>query len=321
MSRPLITMGSLNFHHFLLRKFFAAFALTVCLPAMSFAGVKFNFLGGQGADYLYYTPGFSATWNGISDTATPFPLLTLGTMGSRIAPADYNGDNITDAGVFLAGAWDIRFINHNGSGTVIGSVADTLGQTGDLQVSGNFLGTREAEIAVFRPSTGEWLIKTLPTSPQPGQLLTVVWGIAGDIPVQEDYDGDCITDIAIFRPSSGDWWVRFSSNPQAYVVFHWGQAGDIPVPADYDGDGRADYAVFRPSVIPPPTWYLFQSHDGIKIKVFGAPSDLPVPADYNGDGKTDIAVFFNGTWTVDLPMLPVISGAAGDQPIPHAYIQ
>ncbi len=323
MSQHSNGLRSSIFHHLRVLVTFTVLVTIICLPAANFAAIKFNFLGNlgnhQGADYLYYTPGLTLTWGGKSSDAssTPFPSLTLGTANSRIVPADYNGDSITDAGVFLSGAWSIRLIAPNGIGTPTGSIINaSLGVAGDIPMAGNFFGSREAEIAVFHPATGEWTIKTLPTSPIPNQVTGPFnWGLAGDIPVPEDYDGDCILDIAIYRPSSGDWWIKYSAPPQATQLIHFGgDPTDIPVPEDYDGDGKADPAVFRSSNA---TWYILQSLNGIKIKQFGNPPDVPVPADYNGDGMTDIAVFNGGNWTIDIIPWPAISsGTLGDVPIP-----
>jgi len=100
-------------------------------------------------------------------------------------------------------------------------------------------GDGRTDVAVFRPSTGEWLGAS-------GSTLRVTWGAAGDRPVPGDYDGDGVIDIAVFRPSTGVWYLlRRGSNTSQVVT--WGGAGDIPVPADYDGDGRIDVAGFRPS--------------------------------------------------------------------------
>ncbi len=74
------------------------------------------------------------------------------------------------------------------------------------------------EFAVFRPSTGQWLIKDGPA---------VNWGTSGDIPVQGDYNGDGRTEFAVFRPSTGQWLIK--DGP----AVNWGTSGDIPVQGDY----------------------------------------------------------------------------------------
>ena len=134
---------------------------------------------------------------------------------------------------------------------------------------GDFDGDASSDLAVFRPSTGQWLIfnsGTLTSS-------EYTWGGAADIPVAGDYDGDGKSDIAVFRPNDGNWhWI--GSRDGSYSVFHFGLNGDVPVAADYDGDRRADAAVYRGG-----TWYINRSTAGLLITNFGLASDKPVPAD------------------------------------------
>ncbi len=60
-----------------------------------------------------------------------------------------------------------------------------------------------ADIAVWRPSTGQWFILGGPGS----QQTIAVWGQSGDSAVPGDFDGDGKTDFSIFSPSTNTWWV------------------------------------------------------------------------------------------------------------------
>ncbi|SMC25845.1 Repeat domain-containing protein [Andreprevotia lacus DSM 23236] len=87
----------------------------------------------------------------------------------------------------------------------------------------------KTDIAVWRPSTGQWLIRQSST----GNVVSVFWGgqWAGK-PVVGDYDGDGKTDLALWNPNSGNWNIHYSGgSPDA--VIQWGTNGDIPVPAMY----------------------------------------------------------------------------------------
>ncbi|MEJ5913416.1 hypothetical protein [Pseudokineococcus sp. 1T1Z-3] len=216
--------------------------------------------------------------------------------------SDWTGDGVADPAGYEGGRWDLpgRVVRHGVAGDVPVAAdydgdgrADVAvyrpstgdwyvkgrppvrhGARGDVPVVADYTGDGRADMAVFRPSTGEWLVRGRPT---------VRYGARGDVPVQADYDGDGRADVAMFRPSTGEWLVR--GRP---TVRH-GQRGDVPVPADYDGDGRADVAVFRPG---PRTW----SVRGRAAVGYGMSGAQPVPADYTGDGRADFAVLKAGVW-------------------------
>jgi hypothetical protein len=146
-------------------------------------------------------------------------------------------------------------------------------------VPGPYTAPGQADLAVWRPSSGVWYAKSYAT----GQILTAHLGSAGDTPVPADYDGDGRTDFAVWTPSTGIWRVRFSSTPSS-TWFPWslsrrwgeGALGDVPVPGDYDRDGRADFAIWRESTA---TWWISYNTGSqlftTTVQQWGAPGDKP----------------------------------------------
>ncbi len=254
--------------------------------------------------------------NSVSFTAASLApgagnMLTLTVNGSVSASA--SGDLVNTATVAAgAGTTDVNLGNN--------SATDTNQQeTGVIfNDGGDFDGDGQTDIAVFRPSTGEWWIINSSTA----TWVLQEWGVPGDVPVPGDYDGDGKADIAVFRPSTGEWSI-INSSTATWVLQAWGVPGDVPVPGDYDGDGKADIAVFRPST---GEWSIINSSTATwVVQAWGVPGDIPVPGDYDGDGKADIAVFRPSTgewWIINSSTATWVVqawGLPGDVPVPGDY--
>ena len=65
---------------------------------------------------------------------------------------------------------------------------------------GDYDGDGLTDVAVYRPSTGAWMLRT---SGSNYALTSYTWGVSTDMAVPGDYDGDGRTDVAVFRPSTG----------------------------------------------------------------------------------------------------------------------
>ena len=107
-----------------------------------------------------------------------------------------------------------------------------FGDPGDIPVPGDYNGDGTTDIAVFRPSTGQWFVR---------DQFTVQWGDRGDIPMPGDFNGDGVDGHARCsgrRPATG--WCATSS------TCNFGGPGDVPVPGDYNGDGTDDVAIYPP---------------------------------------------------------------------------
>jgi hypothetical protein len=176
----------------------------------------------------------------------------------------------------------------------------------------DFDGDFTNDVAVFRPSAGEWRIRQVHVAPYDPhhQNVVVAWGKKGDIPVAADYSRDGVADYAVWRPSNGTWYIK-NGGP----AVQWGKQGDVPVPADYNGDGSIDLVVFRPSN---GTWYI---RNGDRVQ-WGTNGDIAAPSDYDGDGVTDIAVYRPsvGKWyLLGFEPSSFVWGHNGDIPLPADY--
>jgi len=102
---------------------------------------------------------------------------------------------------------------------------------GTAVMGADFNGDGTGDIAVFRASSGLWLVRG---------VTRVYFGATGDAPVPGDYSGSGTDQAAIFRSASGLWIARGVT--RAYFG-----AGDQAQPGDYNGDGKYDIGIFRGS--------------------------------------------------------------------------
>ncbi|MBC7910721.1 MAG: VCBS repeat-containing protein [Pyrinomonadaceae bacterium] len=291
----------------ILQRFNAAACLTDCANPLTPLKRAFDFDGDGFADLSVFRPN-DGVWH-LLRSGAGYTGIAFGLGTDAIAPADYDGDNRTDLGVFRNGTWYLQRSSTGFKGVAFGAA-------GDLPMPGDFDGDGLADISVFRPSTGTWYRLDSGT----GQFAATAFGLNGDIPVMGDFDGDGRADISVFRPSNGTWYLLRST--LGFTGVQFGASGDKPVTGDYDGDGRTDIAVYRPSN---GTWYLLRSTQGFTGVQFGVSTDTPVPADYDNDGRTDVAVYRSaaGTWYLlrsTAGFTGIQFGTATDRAVPAAYI-
>ena len=90
---------------------------------------------------------------------------------------------------------------------------------------GDYDGDNKDDIAVFRPSDGNWYSHLSGN----GSFSGINWGISGDIPVPGDYDGDNLDDVAVYR--DGTWYMNLSTDGPSGAAF--GLSSDTPILKKY----------------------------------------------------------------------------------------
>jgi hypothetical protein len=301
-------------------------ALVAGSPAID-AGDPGGCRNSQGALLTTDQRGFARPVDGNNDGTARCDIGAVEFGAGSATAVDFDGDGITDIGVYRNGTWFVlrssdggvratewgglphdkpvpgdydgdgkvdHAVYRDGTWFVIRSsdggvrATDWGGLPQDIPLPADFDGDGKTDIAVYRD--GIWFIIRSPD----GAQVSVGWGgLPTDVPLPADYDGDGKADITVYR--DGTWFILRSSDGGVRATGWGGVLADKPVPADYDGDGKADVAVYRDG-----TWFILRSSDGGRTTVSwgGLPQDLPVPADYDGDGKVDIAVYRDGIWFI-----------------------
>jgi hypothetical protein len=242
------------------------------------------------------------SWNGSSWSQ----LVATSPPGARDSFAmTYDPDR--SRSVLFGGYWsDLWELN----GSTWTSITTTDGHAsapppGSLRP--DFDGDGKSDLIVYRPSSGQWLLRKSTTAYSYNDAQTFSFGSSSDRPLAGDYDGDGRLDFVLWRPSTGEWFFRYSTSnfaSSSQAVYQWGLSSDIPLSADFDGDRRNDLVVYRPGT---GEWFVRYSTTGYSYSnwvsyQWGVPGDVPMAADFDGDRKTDLAVFrpSTGEWFIRL---------------------
>ena len=257
---------------------------------------------------LNASPAAGSVFSGWTGSGCNNGSVTMN--GSRTCTAVFSSQisqQISRIGVFRPSnrTW---YLDLNGNGQWDGCGADAcigFGMAGDVPVAGDWTGTGQVKIGVYREGTwyldlngnGQW--------DGCGADACIGFGMAGDVPVAGDWTGTGQAKIGVYR--DGTWYLDLNGNGQwdgcgADACIGFGMAGDMPVAGDWTGTGQVKIGVYRDG-----TWYLDLNGngqwDGCGADAcigFGMAGDVPVAGDWTGTGQAKIGVYRDGTWYLDL---------------------
>jgi hypothetical protein len=225
-----------------------------------------------------------------TDGPRPRRFGHFGLPGATPISGDFNGDGISEIGVFYRGEW---FIDVNGNGKWDNEdLWAKLGHDGDLPVTGDWDGDGKDDIGIFGPA---WLGDPRAVQREPGlpDNQNETTGEQKNVPPKEE------------DAASGHRIMQLTSTGKARAdlidhVFHYGVPGDVPVVGDWNGDGIDSIGVFRKG-----RWHLDMDGDGRwstsdRVANFGQADDIPIVGDFNGDGIDEIGFYRDGTFYLDV---------------------
>jgi MBG domain (YGX type) len=218
----------------------------------------------------------------------PFPNLVNGVLTVGIAPInDDTGAGHSDPAVFrrtsaTSAQWFYFVVGPLPIGKPYLNNGQSFGSGSlDVSLSADFDGDGRTDLAVYRPSTGQWFVEEASTN-FAGQLLATFGG-PKDIPVPADYTGNGKASVAVYRPTTGQWFFAGQAQPLTFTTF---KTGDIPVPGNYDNTVKDEPAVYLPST----GQWIIDGPNGVHTISFGGATDIPVPGAYNALTSGNAAV-------------------------------
>jgi hypothetical protein len=230
--------------------------------------------------------------------------------------------------------------------TGYGGCQVSWGLPGDVPISGDYDADGKSEIAVVRPSSMIWYIR----STVDGSNVAVQFGLPGDKPDEGDFNYDGISDISVYRPTEDKFYARYYNRTTGAVTVSsvamynagyrtYGATTEFPASANYNtsnanpelsyftryyggvGDPRVGWA-----------WYYQPSnYSGGLVFQYDDWTSIPVVGNYAGAGSGFDYVKWHpsdGNWTVytnpggpvgSLPGSVTQGGLNGDVPVSGDY--
>jgi hypothetical protein len=294
--------------------------------------------GHLGFSYMLNTAPFGNGAHILAAVATNSASPAQSTMSKTAILTVQNPAMATKVGVFRNSAAFLEDTNGNGVydpgvDKFIPSFTGPSGFiAGDYPVAGDWTGTGQARVGIYRSSTGEWFLDTNNNGVFDGGDASYRFGgVSGDLPVVGDWLGQGKSCIGIFR--QGFFWVldlncngSFDGTDKGQdAAFPFGGvAGDVPVVGAWAG-GKTRVGVVRkyaPAGVPigNPFFWVVDSGDpdGASTPAAHQPDyprcfafgglagDVFLAGDWYGNGVSGAAVYRSGLWVLDaaLPNAP-----------------
>lgn len=218
-----------------------------------------------------------------NNSGGPDLTVQLGQHGDFPVAGDWDGDGITDIGIFrpVAGKFVLRL--GEGSGFEIVTVT-FVGEPGDRPVAGDWDGDGFDTVGVYRtnPSGPPLFFLTNEHADTPFAKVEqqVFIGEPGDLPIAGDWDGDGIDTIGLYRTASSVFFLVNDFEVGIAAAFTFGAVGDFPLAGDWDGDGLDGVGVYRPS---DRTMHLTEDLSATeRVFTFVSAGDRPIAGNWDG---------------------------------------
>ncbi|TWT48540.1 SdrD B-like domain-containing protein [Botrimarina hoheduenensis] len=235
-----------------------------------------------------------AKWRLLAGDAEDADLRDLVFGHPKAVPVsgDWDGDGVTDIGVFLEGDW---YLDLDGDGRWDrNDLWAQLGSRDDQPVTGDWDGDGKTDIGIFGPA---WPLDPHAIPRDPGLPDAANWPgpLANKLKNVPPTAEDATSGARLLRQPTGEG----QRADRIDHVFHYGTVGDVAIAGDWNGDGIRTIGVFRDG-----KWTLDSNGDGRidetdRQVAFGAAGDHPVVGDWNGDGIDQLGVYRAGQWLID----------------------
>jgi hypothetical protein len=198
-----------------------------------------------------YHPGLSKYLLRNSNTqGTPDLEQGVGVRGDLPFTGDFDGDGITDLGIFHPETGEFFFRVQQPPFPEFTFSLTFIGQPGDLPIAGDWDGDGVDTIGIYRRNGGGPPIfgmtngHAIPSASLKVEITFEI-GKETDLPIAGDWDGDGIDTIGLYRIERSNFALVNDFGQGIAETFFFGESGDLPLAGDWDGDGRDGVGTYR----------------------------------------------------------------------------